>query len=206
MNNTVEGLGPWVLVTGGSRGIGRALVREFAARGDRVAFTFRSAEAEARSIESEVAASGGQAFGYQIDGTDSDAVTAFADRLLAEQGAPRAVINNAGITRDGKFLSADQKSWRDVIANNIDAMFYITRAFIPAMVEQGGGVVLQMSSITAIKGNPGQTNYGASKAAMIGFTRSLAVELARLNIRVNALLTGLIATDMVDEMPEAARK
>lgn len=193
----------WIAVTGGSRGIGRGLVESLTADGFRVLFTYRSAREKAEDVER---ASGGLAEGEQVDGADREAVTAFVRRAIQRLGAPSALINNAGITRDGALMTSDAAAWSEVIDANLNATAHMTRAFLPAMIEAGGGSIVQMSSVTAIRGNPGQTNYAATKAAMLGFTRALAHEVARFGIRVNAVLPGLIETDMTHAMPEPARR
>ena len=193
----------WVLVTGGSRGIGRGIVQSLPEDGLRVIFTYRVARDEARDLEH---ASCGYARGEQVDGTDYQAVSSFAERTLAQHGPPYAVINNAGITRDGALMASSQESWMQVVDSNMNAMFHMTRAFLPAMIGVGSGSVVQMSSVTAIKGNSGQAGYAATKAGMLGFTRTLAHEVARFGVRVNAVLPGLIETDMTRNMSDQARK
>ncbi len=193
----------WVLVTGGSRGIGSGIVQALSAEGYRVVYTSRSPGA----VRDDTAAmTQGRVSCAQVDGTSNAAVCAFADRTLQELGAPYAIVNNAGVTRDGALLTTTLDAWASVLDNNLNTVFYMTRAFLPAMVEARTGSIVQISSVTAIRGNSGQTNYAASKAAMLGFTRSLAHEVARFGIRVNAILPGLIDTDMIRKLPEPAMK
>lgn len=202
MNESQQGKG-WVLVTGGTRGIGRGLVEAFAAAGHEVVFTYQQAVDTAEGLERGIALTGGSAQGMRCDCTDDAAVRALAGTLVAQRGAPCAVINNVGITRDAALLRMSGEQWHQVVDANLHSAFYVTRHFAGAMVERGDGVILQMSSVTGIKGNIGQTNYGATKAALIGMTRSLALELSRFNVRVNAVVPGFIATEMVAQIPEA---
>lgn len=194
----------WVLVTGGARGIGKALVQELSQH-YRVVFTYVHSADAARTLADDCRERGFWVDAVHCDGTDSIAVNALAKRLVATAGAPHALINNAGITRDGTFLSMETEAWLKVVDNNLNAVFYWTRALLPAMVEAGNGSVVMMSSESGMKGNSGQTSYSATKAALIGFTRSLAVETARFNVRVNAIAPGIIDTEMLHDVPEKAR-
>lgn len=196
----------WVLVTGGTRGIGRGLVAAFCAAGYDVVFTYQRSHEAAAELVREMAATGARAAGHCCDSADEEAVNALARGLLVERGAPHAVVNNVGITRDAVLMRMSREQWTDVVNANLNASFYVTRAFAHAMVEEGDGVILQMSSVSGFKGNVGQTNYSATKAAMIGMTRSLALELGRFNVRVNAIAPGFITTAMTAEIPEAKLK
>jgi 3-oxoacyl-[acyl-carrier protein] reductase len=192
----------WVLVTGGTRGIGRALVEALCHADYDVVFTYRASHDSARELERSLAALGRNASGFACDSTDEGAVRALANDLLATRGAPYAVVNNAGVTRDAPMMQMSSEQWHEVVNTNLNAVFYTIRHFIRPMVEQGDGVILQMSSVSGQKGNVGQTNYSATKAALSGMTRSLALELARFNVRVNAIAPGYIATEMVEQIPE----
>jgi 3-oxoacyl-[acyl-carrier protein] reductase len=196
----------WVLVTGGTRGIGRGLVAAFCNAGYDVVFTYQRSHEAAAELEREMAAAGASAKGHCCDSTDEMAVNELAKSLVERRGAPHAVINNAGITRDAVLMRMSTVQWTDVINANLNASFYVTRAFVQSMVEQGDGVILQMSSVSGFKGNVGQTNYSATKAALIGMTRSLALELGRFNVRVNAIAPGFIATEMMADIPESKLK
>ena len=132
-------------------------------------------------------------------------LSAAVDALVAEAGPPHALVNNAGITADGLMLKLSADQWDQVIAANLRSVFLFARQVMPSMMERRSGVILQMSSISAIKGNVGQTNYAATKAGMLGVTRSLSLETARFNIRVNAILPGLVDTEMLSQMPERDR-
>lgn len=203
MNQSAGAGKRWVLVTGGSRGIGRGIVEAFAAAGYDTVFVYQRSDEAAQALEQMVETAGGKAHGFRCDCTDEAAVQSLAEGLLSRRGAPYAVINNAGIAQDVALMRMTGGQWRGVLETNLNSAFFVTRGFVGAMVEQGDGVILQMSSVTGIKGNAGQTNYGASKAGMIGMTKSLALELARFNVRVNAVVPGFIATEMVDQIPEA---
>ena len=192
---------PWVLVTGGARGIGLALVRRLAV-GHRVVFTWRHSVDEAQRLVDECKSKGQDVQSVQCDGSKPEGVYETAAQLIAQHGAPLALINNAGVTRDGALINMDTSAWLDVIDQNLNASFYWTRALLPAMIDAACGTVLMMSSVSGIKGNAGQTNYSATKAALIGLTRSLAIEVARFGVRVNAIAPGVIDTDMTRRMPE----
>jgi len=196
----------WVLVTGGSRGIGRGIVESLARAGYDVMFTYQQSQQAAEDLEAAVRETGGMAVGYRCDSGNEVEVRALSERLLAERGAPYAIVNNVGITRDSILMQMTSDQWREVINTNLNSAFFTIHGFITAMIEQGDGVILQMASVTALKGNPGQTNYAATKAALVGMTRSLALEVARFNIRVNALAPGFITTEMVDKIPEKQLK
>lgn len=193
-------------MTGGSRGIGRGIVVALAGAGYDVVFTYRRSRSEAAAVEEAVAERGGTARGYCCDGAEEAAVSAFSEARLAERGAPYAIVNNAGITRDSILMRMSTEQWRDVMRTNLDSAFFTIRGFIPGMIGAGEGAIVQMASVTGIKGNVGQTNYGATKAALIGMTRCLAIEVARFNIRVNAVAPGFIATEMVGSIPEPRLK
>lgn len=151
-------------------------------------------------------ACGHRAVGTRVDGTVKNEVAGFVDHALKQHGAPYALINNAGIKRDGVLVGTSDEAWSSVIDANLNAMFHMTKIVLPAMIEAGNGSVVQMSSVTAIRGNAGQANYAATKAAMLGFTRTLAHEVARFNVRVNAVLPGLIETDMTRDILDTARR
>ncbi|MES2939459.1 MAG: 3-oxoacyl-ACP reductase FabG [Pseudomonadota bacterium] len=193
----MDALKPWVLVTGGSRGIGKGVVEAFAAAGHEVCFTYRQSAQAADALVAQLRQAGSQSEGFRCDCADEQAVRALAEDLLARRGAPSAIVNNVGITRDVALMRMSGEQWHDVMTTNLDSAFFVSRHFVRAMAERGDGVVLQMSSVSGIKGNPGQTNYGASKAALIGMTRSLALEMSRFNVRVNAVVPGFIETEMV---------
>jgi 3-oxoacyl-[acyl-carrier protein] reductase len=195
----------WVLVTGGSRGIGRALVEELAKQWN-VVFTCRSGQSASAAVIETCAGLPGWVESCICDGSDEQAVNLVAPQLLARLGAPFAVIHNAGITQDDLHIQQTGERWRQVIDTNLNAIFYWNRHLLPAMMAQGEGAMVLMSSVTGIKGNTGQTAYGASKAAMIGLGKSLALEVARFGIRVNSLLPGIIESEMTQAIPPEALK
>lgn len=196
----------WVLVTGGSRGIGRAIVEKLVHAGYDVAFTYKSSTAEARRLADESSAGGRVCRALQCDGSDPESVRKVAEGLLAEHGAPFALVNNMGVMQDSSILSVEPTQLEAALRTNVESMFSFTRALSQAMMSRGDGVILQMSSVSGVKGSAGQSVYSTTKAAMLGFTRSLALELARFNIRVNAVAPGYIETDMVAQMSSAARE
>ena len=191
----------WVLVTGGTRGIGRGIVDAFSSDGYDVVFTYQRS-AETAAAMASTAKSGTTISGHFCDSSDESSVSAFSKTMLDSRGAPYAIINNVGITKDAALISMQIDQWKEVINTNLNSAFFMIRHFVQAMIEQGDGVILQMSSVSGIKGNVGQTNYSATKAALIGLTRSLALELARFNVRVNAIAPGYIATEMLQQIPE----
>ncbi|EEP96097.1 3-oxoacyl-[acyl-carrier protein] reductase [Yersinia aldovae ATCC 35236] len=194
-----------MLITGGSRGIGRALVEELANEWN-VIFTWRNDEQQSRDVISHCEGLAGWVKSYRCDGSNQSDVDALAPQLLEKYGPPGAVIHNAGITGDGLHIQQDGDNWRNVLDTNLNAVFYWNKHLLPQMMIQGEGAVLLMSSVTAIKGNVGQSAYAASKAAMIGLGRSLALEMGRFGIRVNCLLPGVIDSDMTRAMPAEALK
>ena len=195
----------WVLVTGGSRGIGRALVEELAKQWN-VVFTCRHAQSASTAVIEACSGLPGWVESCVCDGSDEQAVNVVAPPLLARLGAPFAVIHNAGITLDDLHIQQTGERWRQVIDTNLNAIFYWNHHLLPAMMAQGEGAMVLMSSVTGIKGNTGQTAYGASKAAMIGMGKSLALEVARFGIRVNCLLPGIIESEMTQAIPPEALK
>ncbi len=192
-------------VTGGSRGIGRAIVTAMADAGANVAFTYQTskeaAEALARTIETE---KGVRCRPYQGNVASADEMQRVVKQVIADFGPITILVNNAGITRDKSFLKMSKESWDEVMRVNLDGVFYTTQMVAQDMVGAGWGRIINISSIVGQTGNFGQTNYAATKGAIISFTESLARELARKGITVNAVAPGFIETDMVSGMPEAA--
>lgn len=192
-------------VTGGSRGIGRAIVSAMANAGANVAFTYQSsketAEALARNLELE---KGVRCKAYQANVASADEMQAVVKQVLAEFGPITILVNNAGITRDRSFLKMSKENWNDVMRVNLDGVFYTTQLVAQDMVGAGWGRIINISSIVGQTGNFGQTNYAATKGAVISFTESLARELARKGVTVNAVAPGFIETDMVSGMAETA--
>jgi 3-oxoacyl-[acyl-carrier protein] reductase len=187
-----------VLVTGGSRGIGRAIVEEFAAEGHRVAFTYAGNVEAARALE-------GVAAGYQADVRDFGRAQQVVKDVEAALGPVQVLVNNAGIRKDSALYNMDPAAWRDVLDTNLTGVFNYTRVLIKDFLRRQG-CVINVTSVSGIMGMSGQTNYSASKAGVIGFTKALAREVARFGVRVNAIAPGFIETDMTSSMDENTRK
>ncbi|WNJ79729.1 SDR family oxidoreductase [Cedecea neteri] len=193
----------WVLVTGGNRGIGSAIVREL--RTDHnIVFTSRTP----KNSNEETPQSGETLLEHVVcDNCQVEQVEAVAKDLLGRYGPPKAVIHNAGVTLDDLHIRQSVEQWRNVIDTNLNAIFYWNKYLLPEMMAQGKGTILLVSSVTGLKGNIGQTAYGASKAALFGLARSLALEVARFGIRINCLAPGVIDSDMTQSLsPEALKK
>ncbi len=192
------------VVTGAGRGIGRAIALKFAAAGADVACISRTAE-NAEKVAGEVRAAGGKAWALAVDVADAAAVAAAAERVLAEAGRVDILVNNAGITRDGLLMRMSEADWDAVLDTNLKGAFLFTKAFARAFVKQRSGRILNVSSVIGLIGNAGQCNYAASKAALLGFTRSAARELASRGITVNAIAPGFIETDMTAGLSETLK-
>jgi 3-oxoacyl-[acyl-carrier protein] reductase len=188
--------GKVALVTGGSRGIGRAIVLALAQAGASVVVGYRSGEGEAQAVATEAGARA-----VQADVSDPDA----AKRLVEEAGDLDILVNNAGLTRDGLLARMPDDDWRAVIETNLSSVFYTCRAAVRGMMKKRAGSIVNVSSIVGLHGNWGQTNYGASKAGIIGFTKSLARELGSRNVRANVVAPGYVNTRLTDVLPEEAR-
>lgn len=179
------------IVTGGSRGIGRAIVQALAREGAKVAFTYAQNKAMADEI-----ANGDTIIGFQTNATDFAQAKELVKQVKERWGAVDILVNNAGITRDKLAAMMSEKDWDDVIDTNLKGAFNVTKPTVGVMIRQRRGVILNLTSISGIVGMPGQVNYSASKAGVIGFTKALAKELAKAQIRVNALAPGFVETDM----------
>jgi 3-oxoacyl-[acyl-carrier protein] reductase len=195
--------GKTALVTGASRGIGEAIARRLGETGAHVLCAARSADAVER-VAAEITAAGGKATGVALDITAAD----IRDRikaLLEQHGNIDILVNNAGITDDDLFLRMKPEAWTSVLHTNLDSAFHITQEIVKKMIRARWGRVINISSIVGLSGNPGQTNYSASKAALIGFTKSLALEIGSRNVTVNAVAPGFVATAMTEAMTDEAR-
>ena len=190
------------IVTGGSRGIGRAIVKELSARGASVAFTYSKNREMADSLVSEIEGAGGRARAFQGDVTDAKAAEETVRAVKSEFGSVDYLINNAGITRDKLIMMMSEEDWDAVIDTNLKGVFNITKPAVSVMVRQRRGAILNVASISGVVGMPGQTNYSASKAGLIGFTKALAKEIGRRNVTVNALALGLVETEMTASLSE----
>ena len=189
--------GKSALVTGASRGIGRAIAAELARAGASVVIGYRSGADEAQALAEEIGARAVQA--DVSDPTD-------AARLVEEAGDVDILVNNAGLTRDGLLARMSDDDWRTVIETNLSSVFYTCRAVTRPMMKKRGGSIVNISSIVGVHGNWGQTNYGASKAGIIGFTKSLARELGSRGVRANVVAPGYVKTQLTDVLPEEATK
>lgn len=190
------------IVTGGSRGIGRAIVKELAARGAAVAFTFSRNQEMADALVSEIQNAGGRARAFQGDVGDAKSAEEMVRAVKSEFGSVDYLVNNAGITRDKLIMMMSEEDWDAVIDTNLKGVFNVTKPAVSVMVRQRRGSILNIASISGVVGMAGQTNYSASKAGLIGFTKALAKEIARRNVTVNALALGLIETDMTGGLAE----
>ncbi|MEP6976825.1 MAG: 3-oxoacyl-ACP reductase FabG [Thermoleophilia bacterium] len=189
--------GQTALVTGGSRGIGAAIARELAAAGASVVVGYRSGQDEAEAIAGEI---GGRAIQADVANADD------AKRLVEEAGDLDILVNNAGTTRDGVLARMSDDDWRTVIETNLSSVFYTCRAVSRGMMKRRAGSIVNLSSIVGIHGNWGQTNYGASKAGIIGLTKSLAQELGSRGVRANVIAPGYIKTALTEVIPEEAKE
>lgn len=194
------------IVTGGSRGIGRAIVTELAARGAAVAFTFSRNQGMADALVAEIQNAGGRARAFQGDVADAKSAEEMVRAVKSEFGSIDYLVNNAGITRDKLIMMMSEDDWDAVIDTNLKGVFNVTKPAVAVMVRQRRGSILNIASISGVVGMAGQTNYSASKAGLIGFTKALAKEIARRNVTVNALALGLIETDMTGNLAEEYRK
>jgi 3-oxoacyl-[acyl-carrier protein] reductase len=197
--------GKTALVTGATRGIGRAIALRYAAEGANIAFTYRSQHEAAQSLVAEVEALGVSVKGYPSDAASFEGAHAVVEDVKATFGRIDVLVNNAGITRDGLMMRMDEAAWDAVIDTNLKSAFNFIHACTPVMARQRGGSIINMSSVVGIAGNAGQCNYAASKAGLIGLTKSFAKEMGPRGIRANCIAPGFIATDMTDALPEAMR-
>ena len=188
------------LITGGSRGIGKGIVMEFAKQGANIAFTFNASVDAANALEKELESIGVKAKGYQSNAADFDAAQELAKNVLNEFGSIDILINNAGITKDNLLMRISEDDFDKVIEVNLKSVFNLTKAVIRPMMKQRAGSIINMSSVVGLKGNAGQANYAASKAGILGFTKSVALELGSRNIRCNAIAPGFIETEMTDKL------
>ena len=198
--------GRTALVTGGSRGIGRAIVRELAGRGARVHFAYRSQDEAARALEAEIREGGGSAAGARLDVRSRDEVREWIRAVVAATGAVHILVNNAGIRRDGLLALMKDEDFTDVLETNLTASFRVTREASRPMIAARYGRIVNVASVSGISGPPGQCNYAASKGGLIALTRSLSREMARFGITVNAVAPGLVDTEMVADLTADARK
>ncbi|MFT6248651.1 MAG: 3-oxoacyl-[acyl-carrier protein] reductase [Cognaticolwellia sp.] len=198
--------GQIVLVTGGSRGIGSGLVESLAKAGAHVIFTYRSSASEANVIVNKINEQGGRCAAFKADITDQEASQNLVTMIEDEIGPIYGLVNNAGITQDKSFLMMSAESWQQVLSTNLDGTVFLTQAVLLQMMRRKTGKIIMMSSVSGLQASPGQASYSASKAALIGLTRTLSHEVARYNIQVNAIAPGFIETEMVEQMSEKSRQ
>ncbi|MFF8402560.1 3-oxoacyl-[acyl-carrier-protein] reductase [Streptomyces sp. NPDC014846] len=194
------------LVSGGSRGIGRAVVLRLARDGHRVAFCYQNPSEAVQSLEKEAAELGATVVGRQVDVTDAAAVRAWVQDTERELGPVDLVVNSAGIVRDTPLVMMKDEDWADVIDVNLTGTFHVSRAAVFGMMKRKSGCIVNISSVAGVHGNATQTNYSASKAGIIGFTKALSKETGRYGIRANAVAPGFIDTDMVSGLSDSFRE
>lgn len=191
-----------VIITGASRGIGKGIAETFAAHGANVAFTYSSSEAPAIELEKALASKGVKARAYKSNAASYTEAEQLVARVLEDFGGIDVLINNAGITKDNLLMRMGEADFDEVIETNLKSVFNMTKAVQRTLLKQRHGSIINMSSVVGVKGNAGQANYAASKAGMIGFTKSIALELGSRNIRCNAVAPGFIETEMTDKLDE----
>ena len=194
--------GKVALITGATRGIGKGVALKFAAEGANIAFTYVSSEETAKQVESELLALGVKAKGYKSNAAEMDAAVELVDNVLNDFGTVDVLVNNAGITKDGLLMRMSEEQWDDVMNINVKSVFNMTKALLRTFLKQKSGSIINMSSVVGVSGNAGQANYAASKAGIIGFTKSVAQELGSRNVRSNAIAPGFIATEMTGKLDE----
>ena len=194
--------GKSILVTGGSRGIGRSIALKLAELGADVAITYARSANAASEVVSEIEKMGSKAKAFQADAVDFTQAEEVISSVLEDWGKLDVLVNNAGITKDNLILRMSEDQWDDVITTNLKSIFNYSKAAAKPMMKNRGGSIINISSVVGISGNAGQSNYSASKAGIIGFTKSYAKELASRNIRANVIAPGYILTDMTDQLGE----
>ncbi|MFK8037077.1 MAG: 3-oxoacyl-[acyl-carrier-protein] reductase [Crocinitomicaceae bacterium] len=194
--------GKIAIITGASRGIGKEIAREFIKQGATVAFTYLSSEEKAKALEAELSADGGTIKGFKSNASEFDSAQQLADDVIAEFGQIDVLVNNAGITRDNLLMRMTEEHWDEVMNTNLKSAFNLTKAVLRPMLKARKGSIINMSSVVGVSGNAGQSNYAASKAGMIGFTKSIAQELGSRSIRCNAIAPGFIETEMTAALDE----
>ncbi len=197
--------GKTALVTGAARGIGKAIAMHFAKQGANIAFTDLKIDENVKATEEEIAALGVKVKGYASNAADFDDTHKVVDQIKEDFGVIDILVNNAGITRDGLMMRMSEQQWDMVINVNLKSAFNFTHALTPIMMRQRSGSIINMSSVVGVSGNAGQANYSASKAGMIGLTKSMAKEIGSRGIRVNAIAPGFIITDMTGALSEEVR-
>lgn len=191
--------GKVAIITGASRGIGKGIAQKFIEEGAKVAFSYISSDEKARALEAEL---GENAKGFKSDAADFESAQGLVDQVVEAFGTVDIVVNNAGITRDTLMMRMTEEQWDDVMRVNLKSCFNLTKAVMRTMLKARSGSIINMSSVVGVKGNAGQANYAASKAGIIGFTKSVALELGSRNIRCNAIAPGFIETEMTGALDQ----
>jgi 3-oxoacyl-[acyl-carrier protein] reductase len=194
------------IVTGGSRGIGRAIAKTLALEGCSIAITYKSSSAQAQELVNEILNLNSKAVAIQADSAKFEDAQRVVDEVLKNFGKIDILINNAGITRDNLLLRMSEQDWDEVIETNLKGVFNFTKAVIKHMISQRSGKIINIASVVGLIGNPGQVNYAASKAGIIGFTKALAKEVASRNIQVNVVAPGYVETEMTEKLSEEQKK
>ena len=192
--------GKIAIVTGASRGIGKSIARTFIAQGATVAFTYRKSEEQALALEKELTANGGTAKGFKSDASKFTDAENLVKEVLEAFGTVDIVVNNAGITDDTLLMRMSEEQWDRVVDVNMKSCFNLTKAVLRTMLKARSGSIINISSVVGVQGNAGQANYSASKAGILGFTKSVALELGSRNIRCNAIAPGFIETEMTEKL------
>ena len=195
--------GKIAIITGASRGIGESIARSFIAQGATVAFTYRSSEEKAKELEKSLTAGGGQARGFKSDASKMEDAENLIKEVLETYGGIDIVVNNAGITDDTLLMRMSEDQWDRVMNVNLKSCFNLTKSVLRTMLKARSGSIINISSVVGVQGNAGQANYAASKAGILGFTKSVALELGSRNIRCNAIAPGFIETEMTAKLDEA---
>ena len=198
--------GKIALITGAAQGIGKGIALEYAKQGATVAFTVRKHDERSESLVNEIAAMGGTAKAYAADAASFNSASEVIAEVMKDFGRIDILVNNAGITKDGLLMRMTEEQWDAVINTNLKSAFNYVHAITPIMMRQRSGSIINMTSVVGISGNAGQANYAASKAGMIGLTKSVAKELGSRGVRVNAIAPGFIATDMTGVLNEDLKK
>ncbi len=193
-----------VIITGASRGIGRSIAQKCIEHGAKVAFTYLSSDEKARALEQELSQNGGEVKGFKSDASNFEQAQQLVDDVVVHFGTVDVLVNNAGITRDTLLMRMTEEQWDEVINTNLKSAFNLTKAVLRPMLKAKSGSIINMSSIVGVRGNAGQANYAASKAGLIGFTKSVAQELGSRNIRCNAIAPGFIETEMTEVLDPKA--
>ncbi|MEQ9466251.1 MAG: 3-oxoacyl-[acyl-carrier-protein] reductase [Ekhidna sp.] len=194
--------GKTALITGASKGIGKAIAEQYAEQGANVAFTYLSSVEKGEALEKELASRGIKAKGFRSDASDYQAAQELINGVVGEFGSLDILINNAGITKDNLLMRMSEEDWDAIMNINLKSCFNTVKAACRTMMKQRSGSIINMSSVVGVKGNAGQANYAASKAGIIGFTKSVALELGSRGIRCNAIAPGFIETEMTDALDE----